>query len=575
MKDSTDSGELLGRPYDGALERHLHLVRGGPQAQDEPEAAVVLPPGMAIGPFRIERLLARGGMGTVYRAVAEDGRVVALKVARQGTAADPTYRRRLQNEARILQGLQHQNIVRFLCCGEADGLFYLATELIEGRDLLRFAEHERPDARRILRIALALARALEACHGAGLLHRDLSPGNVLVRDDGQPLLVDFGLGRDRIGRLPYGGLTRSDAVPGKLAYLPPEARDGAAPGEGFDLYAFGGCLYALWARQEFAPHLVNDLYPKPSGGEESATRKLKLIARKCLARRPEHRFASAARLREALEGACKPPPPWWRWLLLGVSGALILALFALAQRAGTPQSGPSPIRFLSHGLHVLLLSIFGLRSLWIVRRAEPRLEVPRFLPPVWLSFLAYYVFNAARALSSWSGTWVETLDATLSNLTGVCLLLLFCALWFPTRAGADRRRYRRARALVLLGCAALWLLSILAPPGAWPASAEQRLMQWVHLPSALWVGLSLCVLAVGLGQRSLELPLPLVAVLVLYGLLQVLYPAFGWIAGQSEGWLLGVYGAGMIGKLALFWSMETLLSTWSLFGYEGQLSDEW
>ena len=95
------------------------------------------------------------------------------------------------------------------------------------------------------------------------------------------------------------------------------------------------------------------------------------------------------------------------------------------------------------------------------------------------------------------------------------------------------------------------------------------------MPSSLFVGLSLCFLAVALGQRTLQIPLAAIAMLLGYGLIQILYPAFPWIASHGEGWLIAVYGFGMIGKLTLFLSVEGMLRSWSLFGYEGQLSNQW
>ena len=162
----------------------------------------------------------------------------------------------------------------------------------------------------MLRIGHDIAAALTAVHGKRVLHRDLSPGNVLVHPERGPIVVDFGLGLDLDRRLPHAHLTETNQVPGKVAYLPPEAKAGNVADARWDIYALGGCLYAMWQGREYDPRSHHQLYPSPNLSDDTYLRKLKLVARKCLARDPKWRFADAGEVRQALEDALHPAPRW-------------------------------------------------------------------------------------------------------------------------------------------------------------------------------------------------------------------------------------------------------------------------
>jgi len=563
--------------------------------------SVRLEAGQEFGGYTIEARLSAGGMGTVYKARRpDDGKTVALKIARTDGTPNDTYRKRLQNEAQTLARLHHPNIARFVESGEVDDVFYLASEYIPGTDLLSWSQRERRTSEEILHVATQVASALVACHNERIVHRDLTPTNIVITESGRPIVVDFGLGHDLDLRLPHVGLTKTHHVPGKFPYIPPEHSVGTdePPHPSWDLYAFGGCLYAAWSAEDFGPRQAHDLFPSLGGADDAFTRKLKLIARKCLAPNPKHRFASAAALRDELHTALNPPPRWRGQLLLAVSASLIVLLFSLIQFAGltpTDLGAASPIRIWSHVLHLGMLGLFFTRSMWVMRHDEHRLELPRFMPAVWGSFIAYYAWNIGWVSSQRTDAWGHAIDAMISNLTGVFLWLAFCALWMRTRPPADtqvivdstialpRRRpdaskrrpkaYRRARAYVIMIWVALAALALIGVHGDPPEPT--RIIRLVLLPSALFVGMSLCALAVALGQRTLQTSLLYVLLLIGYGLIQILYPAFQWIETSSEGLMISVYGFGMIGKLVLLLSVETIFRSWALFGHEGQLSREW
>lgn len=572
--------------------------------------SIRLQPGQEFGPYTIENRLSVGGMGTVYKALRrDDGKIVALKIARTDGTPNDTYRKRLQNEAQTLARLHHPNIAGFVDSGEVDEVFYLASEFIPGTDLLSWSRRERRTAEEILRVATQVSDALVACHHERIVHRDLTPTNIVITEAGRPIVVDFGLGHDLDLRLPHVGLTKTHHVPGKFPYIPPEHSVGTdePPQPSWDLYAFGGCLYAAWSSEDFGPRQAHDLFPSLGAADDEFTRKLKLIARKCLAPNPKHRFASAAALRDELHTALNPPPRWRGQLLLAVSASLIVLLFSLTQFAGTSagsdESTASPIRTWSHVLHLGMLILFFTRSLWVAKHDEHHLELPRFMPAIWFTFIGYYAWNIWWVASQKTEAWFHAIDATISNLTGVCLWLAFCALWMRTRppgeamnrrsqttsaatgnsqassrGGSETRKtkpaaFRRARLYLFSTWIALTALAALAVRNDPPD--PDLIIRLVLLPSALFVGMSLCGLAVALGQRTLQTPLLYVLLLIGYGLIQILYPAFQWIETSSEGLMISVYGFGMIGKLVLLLSVETIFRSWALFGHEGQLSREW
>ncbi|MEM7204786.1 MAG: serine/threonine-protein kinase [Planctomycetota bacterium] len=581
MSEPTSSRSGLPRPYDGQLDDHVRLAGASESLVGEP----ALRPGDRFGDYEIKGSLGVGGMGRVYRAWHRPSNaIVALKLARRrgGQAAD--LRARLQNEAEVLRQLRARpeplaGVVRLIDAGEADGAFYVATELLDGVDLLAWVRERPRSARQLLAVAGSVARTLAALHPS-IRHRDLTPSNVIVDAQRGPVLIDFGLGGAR--DLPHPHLTRTGAVPGKAAYLPPEAfaapdRAAAASDEvRRDLYAFGGCLQAMLTEEECDPRLRYELYPALGAVDDPCTRKLKLIARKCLARRCEHRFADAAELVDALHRAQHPPPAWRQRSLVAIAVLFIGLLFGLAQIAGgAPRPGDAPNLFWSHLAHLGMLTMFLSRALWVRRHDRPRLELPRFMPWVWGAFLAYYAFNATRDGLGWGARWVGVVDATLSNFTGVTLLLAACSLWLPTRADRAGPSCRRAQVAIVVAWGALLALAWGGAAGAPAASFTGRATLMVSLPSSLFVGFGLGTMALGLGQKSLQAPLLGVAVLLIYALLQVVYPAFAWIHERNVGLLIAIYALGMIGKLALFLSVEATVRSWSLFGYEGQLSGEW
>src|SRR5262245_31326009 len=147
-----------------------------------------------LGPYRILDLVGRGGTGEVYRA--EDtrlGRVVALKLLPLGLADDPLCRERLLREAHAASRLNHPNIATIYEVDEIDGQVFISMEYVRGVSLARRLEGGRLPLAEIVSFGRQIADALAAAHREGVVHRDIKPANILVSDEGQVKVVDFGI----------------------------------------------------------------------------------------------------------------------------------------------------------------------------------------------------------------------------------------------------------------------------------------------------------------------------------------------------------------------------------------------
>jgi hypothetical protein len=308
--------------------------------------------------YRVQRFVGRGGMGVVYQAVhLATGRTVALKVANPSGAHDRVSRERFAREVHALAALKHPNIVPVYDAGDWHGFPYCAMEYVPGGTLAGHLERVRGDLRAAVRLVAKVARAVAALHAAGVLHRDLKPLNILLGTDDEPMVADFGLARwaDE-----DSDLTNTGLPVGTRVYMAPEQtfgrREDYTPA--CDVWALGVILYeVLTGQRPFFEDGVTDVYhrirhedpPPVATSAPSAPAELEAVARKCLEKRPDDRYASAAAVAEDLE----------RWLAgepLSVPPAPAAAIPA------TLLSGPArePARRLPRllaGLGVLLLAV--------------------------------------------------------------------------------------------------------------------------------------------------------------------------------------------------------------------------
>ena len=206
--------------------------------------------GSQIGEYSVDALLGEGGMGKVYTATGPDGGRVALKLVKDDYARDETFRRRFYREARIAQTVQHPNVVPVLDTGEHDGLPFMAQRFIEGMSLDDKLKRDGPlDVPTAVRICTDVAAGLEALWGAGMVHRDVKPANILLDENGRAYITDFGLAKDTQGSL----LTLPGQALGSMDYMAPEQIRGEAVTAATDIYALGCVMYeCMCGRPPFA-----------------------------------------------------------------------------------------------------------------------------------------------------------------------------------------------------------------------------------------------------------------------------------------------------------------------------------
>jgi TolB-like protein/predicted Ser/Thr protein kinase len=269
--------------------------------------------GRTLGHYRIETVLGQGGMGEVYLAFdLHLERYVAVKVLPQDLVADEAARRRLRREALALSKLQHPHIATVHDFDEQEGVAFLVMERIEGETLEQRIERGPLPEAEVRRIGEQIASALAAAHAHGVVHSDLKPANVLLDARGQAKVVDFGIARRFAGAGP-SVLSTTMAIPdvlrGTIPYMAPEQLLGRNLDGRADLFALGVVMHHMASgRLPFpgdstiavANAILNDP-PTPLEPQEGSTA-LQSILQRCMEKRPEARFQSAAELEAALRG---------------------------------------------------------------------------------------------------------------------------------------------------------------------------------------------------------------------------------------------------------------------------------
>ena len=369
-----------------------------PGHADEP-ARQPLPGGTAVGPYRILKLLASGGMGDVYRARDERlGRDVALKVLPPTLTDDRERVDRLAQEAKAASALNHPHIVAIYEIGQArpsyvvqsidskerpEELHFIAMELVDGETLREFLGGHASLPRR-LEILAQTADGLAKAHAAGIVHRDLKPDNVMISAEGYAKVVDFGLAKlvePPTGWNPLGAdsptmraITRQGELIGTAGYMSPEQIVGRPIDQRSDIFSFGCIVYeAVTGRKPFEGdsfvdtlHQVLHAEPEPiAHADENVRRELQRLIGKCLVKDRENRYQSlrdvALDLRAVardIEGAPAVPlarATSARWLVAATATAAAVALFAIwrgpARTSGAevPHSAHPATRITSSG----------------------------------------------------------------------------------------------------------------------------------------------------------------------------------------------------------------------------------
>ena len=299
------------------------------------------------GRYNVLRLIASGGMGTVYEAHDHAlNRRVALKTVHVGQEVSPEVMERFRREALAAAQLDHPNIVAVYDIGEANGLQFFTMALVDGQSLQQsICDHGPLTPTEAITLMLPIVEAVEYAHQRQFIHRDLKPDNVLLDSHGRPRITDFGLARHL---LQPGNLTGSSQLLGTPRYMAPEQAHNqqAAIGPATDVYALGGILGFLLSSRPPVPGetlteiLLNVVEKSPSlprDVDERVPEKLNDICRRCLSKKPEDRFRAAADLAAALRAFMageeplpvtppRKPNPWRRGMVWAVAAALLAAV---------------------------------------------------------------------------------------------------------------------------------------------------------------------------------------------------------------------------------------------------------
>ena len=324
--------------------------------------------GSEFGGYRIDDVVARGGMGVVYRAVQlRLTRTVALKLVAPALARDAAFRERFRREWMIAASIDHPNVIPVYEAGEEDGILYIAMRWVDGTDLRQAIDHGPLEPARAGRIVAQVASALDAAHERDLIHRDVKPANILITAEDHVYLTDFGLTKHASS---ISGLTRTGQWVGTADYTAPEQIEEAAVTPRTDVYSLGCVLFealsgrppyerendlaTLWAHVHARPPSLLEVSPDVPPLFDA-------IVRRAMAKDPAERYSTAGELGRAalaasLAGMPEGPPAWApspsppassdatvsqaprrrrvprpdRPVLLGLGGLLLIALVGVA-----------------------------------------------------------------------------------------------------------------------------------------------------------------------------------------------------------------------------------------------------
>jgi tetratricopeptide (TPR) repeat protein/TolB-like protein/predicted Ser/Thr protein kinase len=360
----------------------------------------MLTAGQSVSHFKVLGEINRGGMGIVYRAFdTRLEREIALKVLPTELVADSERKRRFVHEARAAAALSHPHIAVVYEIDEADGVTFIAMELIEGRQLSAVLKRERLPVSRVLTLSVEIAEGLARAHERGVTHRDLKPANLMITSEGHSKIIDFGLAklaepsatpqRSNLATT-TGDQTKPGTVLGTTAYMSPEQARGETADHRTDIWSFGIVLYEMATGDlpfqgrsglDILSAIIRDPTPRlgklgpelsPRGSEE-----LQRIIDKCLAKDPAERYQSMrdviVDLRATANQFAHPSAiasterrvPNRRAVLATaiVAGILALGIWAyVARRQATPEQGVETLRS-SEAAARRSVAVIGFRNL--------------------------------------------------------------------------------------------------------------------------------------------------------------------------------------------------------------------
>ncbi len=260
------------------------------------------------GRYRIIEKVGGGGMADVYRA--EDqvlGRTVALKILHKQFASDEGFLERFRREARAAAKLTHPNIVSIYDVGEEGGVHFIVMEYVHGMTLKKLIQKDAPlSTEKVVHIAMQIAKAMEFAHDHEIIHRDIKPQNVIITDDGEIKVTDFGIARAGA----TSTMTRTGAVMGTAHYISPEQAQGSIVGPTTDIYSLGVVMYEMATGElpfrgenpvSVALKHINDTPMPPRSVFGDIPPSMEAVIIKCMAKNPNERYRSAEAVRDDLK----------------------------------------------------------------------------------------------------------------------------------------------------------------------------------------------------------------------------------------------------------------------------------
>ena len=317
--------------------------------------------GKTLSHYKVIEKIGQGGMGEVYRAEDTNlSREVAIKVLPEQFTKDPQRLARFEREAKLLASLNHPNIAAIYGLEEADGVRFLALELVPGENLQeRVAKGPLP-VEEALEVCRQIAEGVEAAHEKGVIHRDLKPANVKVTPEGKVKILDFGLAKAFEDETPVTDIsqsptlteemTRAGVILGTAAYMSPEQAKGKTVDKRADIFAFGSVLYELLTgKRAFEGETITETIAKVLESEpkwellpENTPWTIRSLLRRCLTKNPHDRLDGIANVRVEVKLALDEPttespigvpsvaqPPLWR-RAIPWSIALVAVVVALS-----------------------------------------------------------------------------------------------------------------------------------------------------------------------------------------------------------------------------------------------------
>lgn len=324
--------------------------------------------GSWIDHYEILGELGSGGMGHVY--LAKDSKLkrdVALKVLSGSISSDSTDLVRFRREAQALAALKHPNVVTVYSVEESDGAPYLVMELVEGVTLDTLVRDKRLDSKQFFKLACQLTEAVAAAHSAGIVHRDLKPSNLMLDSQGMVKVLDFGLAKPSAlgaAQISTATATEDGLLIGTVPYMSPEQLQGGEIDARSDVFSLGIVLYELATSEHpfesptiagTISAIMRDEPPLLKGDRSELSPRLEKIVSKCLRKRPEDRYESAAEVAKELSSVDTRSSilslptaeiPWvgalswdhsWAVITVGLVAILSIGIFMQVSRDPSPE----------------------------------------------------------------------------------------------------------------------------------------------------------------------------------------------------------------------------------------------